>query len=348
MKTEHPLLGHAAISLLLLTACSGDPSDDLADDDASETPSPTAPSQTPWTSESPAPTPTAPPTFSADAAIDQISITNWEHYVRCLSGDEPISLGGESITLETRYAWTDGAMDAAYFLQAELTDLGYNVVLEPFTCSGHTSYNVVATVPGTDPERPRIVLGAHYDSIAYENPYTAAPGADDNASGVATVLETARVLAGYRPDATVDFVLFGAEEVGLCGSTAYVENAIEEDEAIEGAVIIDMVGYYDADFGVVVETDQPSWSWAEPAFDALSAWTDLDAVLSLDPWGSDHMPFINNHIPAYLLIEQDWEDAPFHTKEDTYANIHPDLGYEVTRAVVAIVGEAAMYGESRL
>ncbi len=106
--------------------------------------------------------------------------------------------------------------------------------------------NVVAILPGTEPaSRDRLVLvGAHYDSRNEErydvkNP---APGANDNASGVALVLELARILSPHGFEATLVFVAFSGKEQGLWGSTQFARNARKDNLGIEAVLINAAVG----------------------------------------------------------------------------------------------------------
>ncbi len=155
------------------------------------------------------------------------------------------------------------------------------------------------------------------------------------------------MLAGYRFETTVDYVLFGAEELGLYGSSAYVNDAERNEIPIQGAIILDMVGYYDTIFGVTLETERTYEPWADQAARSLEDWTELAVSWSFNPFGSDHMPFIDAGIPAYLIIETDWEHSPYyHTADDTFANVHSDLGFEVAEAVAATVLEAARVVEA--
>ncbi len=108
--------------------------------------------------------------------------------------------------------------------------------------------NVMAELPGdlaphTTPG-PVLIVGAHYDSRASDamDVTSDAPGANDDASGVAVVLELARVLAAYHFDRTILFVAFAGEEQGLLGSTALAEKAKDEGWRIEAMLNNDMVG----------------------------------------------------------------------------------------------------------
>jgi hypothetical protein len=106
--------------------------------------------------------------------------------------------------------------------------------------------NVVATLPGLQPEsKNRVyVLSAHYDSRASDvmDATSPAPGANDDASGVAAMIEVARVMAKRQFDATVVFIAFAGEEQGLLGSTHWASVAAERHLSIAGMITDDIVG----------------------------------------------------------------------------------------------------------
>src|SRR5208282_4604665 len=107
--------------------------------------------------------------------------------------------------------------------------------------------SVIAVLPGATQPGKRIIVSAHYDSVnlrakgdkAAEAP---APGADDDASGVAVVLELARVMSQYRFQKTIVFIAFGGEEIGLVGSSRYASRAKANHEQIEAVFNNDIVG----------------------------------------------------------------------------------------------------------
>src|SRR5256714_3575575 len=132
------------------------------------------------------------------------------------------------------------------YVAHELATLGLDVELAPFQFRRRTYHNVVGVAPGRDPRRPRLVVGAHFDSTART------PGADDNASGVAALLECARLVAGRRPSAGVEFVGLDLEEPQTItgryrvGSHAFAHARRARDDELAGALILEMVGYRDA------------------------------------------------------------------------------------------------------
>ena len=132
------------------------------------------------------------------------------------------------------------------YIASELSTLGLSVDLAPFSFRGRTYHNVVGAVTGSDARRPSLLIGAHFDSTAET------PGADDNASGVAALLECARAIASREPRARVEFVGFDLEELQTVtgryrvGSHALARQKRARREALAGALILEMVGYRDS------------------------------------------------------------------------------------------------------
>jgi aminopeptidase YwaD len=163
------------------------------------------------------------------------------------------------------------------------------------------SRNVIARPAGGDCS---VIAGGHYDSVQ------AGPGANDNGSGTAVVLELARTLAARGDAAGVCFVLFGAEEAGLLGSAFYVSQLSEgEREAILGMLNFDMLG---------VGTDWPfsgTTSMVDLAGQAAEA-LGIPYRISGEPpgVGSDHASFIAEDIPAILF--NCFCDPNYHTAAD--------------------------------
>lgn len=124
------------------------------------------------------------------------------------------------------------------YISQSLTQSGWAVAAQEF---GEDGVNLVAQLPVLDePEENSgdrtLVLGTHYDTV------TASPGADDNASGVAVLLEVARLMAALPEGRSLQLVFFDQEEVGLLGSRAFVDEAAQQDNVM-AAIVLDMVGY---------------------------------------------------------------------------------------------------------
>ena len=248
---------------------------------------------------------------------------------------------------QTRYASTTNCEAAAEYLYGAFSALSLDEVrFEQFPFSAYTSRNVVAEKAGETYPDDVVVICGHYDSTspsAYRQ--TQAPGADDNASGTAAVLEAARVLAAYPFDFTVRFIAFSAEEWGLFGSRAHAAAARQAGERIIGVINLDMIAYADAmpeDLQVIVNS---SSSWLADRF--LAAATDyggLGATKTVDASFvySDHSPFWDNGYPALLAIEDEPLNNPYyHQTTDTLDRLNSTFMTDSARAAVGLLAELA-------
>ncbi|XRQ10393.1 M28 family metallopeptidase [Actinomadura welshii] len=124
------------------------------------------------------------------------------------------------------------------YVKGKLDAAGYQTTIQSFSYRGATGYNLLADWPGGD-TGDTLMVGGHLDGV------TAGPGINDNGSGSAAILETALAVArtGHQPDRHLRFAWWGAEELGLIGSTYYVNNlSSAERSAIGGYLNFDMVG----------------------------------------------------------------------------------------------------------
>jgi Zn-dependent M28 family amino/carboxypeptidase len=150
-------------------------------------------------------------------------------------------------TIGERHIFRPRTLDAAAdYVEAEWRDQGYAPGREAFAADGATCANIVATLPGRGRSADEVLLvGAHYDTVR------GSPGADDNASGVAGLLELSRaVAAGPAPALTVRFVAFANEEppfflTGQQGSAVHAAAARARGERIALMVSLEMLGFYD-------------------------------------------------------------------------------------------------------
>lgn len=159
-----------------------------------------------------------------------------------------------------------------------------------------------------DPDR-RVLLTAHYDSKS-SSPYECAPGADDNASGVAAVIECARVLREERLGRSIEFALFDGEELGLLGSRAYAAS-LDTGVVYEGVINLDMIGWTrdgTAMSAVIAKRtgatpDTILVNALEAAIDSFALPLATSFLLPGAPGSSDHIAFWDAGVPAVLLIE---------------------------------------------
>lgn len=251
-----------------------------------------------------------------------------------------------STTLQTRYTVTPEMELATEYVFDAFTDLGLDAGYDEFTYSGSDQRNVVGVQYGTvDPSRIYIVC-AHLDSTS-PDPYTLAPGAEDNGSGSAAVLEAARLLSEIETAYTIYYICWAAEEVGLVGSAHFASNAAQSGLDIRGVLNMDMVGYYHPagdDLWVEGFYDGVNSEWLMNILrDNALAYTDLSVYMyPSNGFGSDHVPFHNEGFPAILAIEDDWDDYPcYHRTCDTVDQLDADLWGGITASVVITAAQLA-------
>lgn len=155
----------------------------------------------------------------------------------------------------TRFALAGNRRDIAVKIRNRLISFGFNnAVLDSFMISKSYNatlyqvwqYNVIAALEGSGGSDSVSILGAHYDNILMSgDPFLIVPGANDNASGVAALLEIARVMKNnnYLPEGTIKFIAFGGEELGLFGSYNYAGKAKDDHEKIRMMLNNDMIAY---------------------------------------------------------------------------------------------------------
>jgi len=181
--------------------------------------------------------------------------------------------------------------------------------VEHLTHNRRVVRNVVGILPGSDPvlAKDAVVIGAHYDHVGLGGWYSAAPeltgqihnGADDNASGTASVMEMARVAAQERKrfPRTLVFIAFAGEELGLLGSAHYTTDPAIPLERTVAMINLDMVGR--ARGGVDVSGADASPSLASELQEAIDATHELTVHHSGPGAGrSDDASFLNHHVPA--------------------------------------------------
>jgi hypothetical protein len=245
----------------------------------------------------------------------------------------------------TRYSTSTHYANAATWARNQLQALHYTARLQTIMVNGSRSRNIIADKKGDAAGRHEVVLvTAHLDSINLQGGPTApAPGADDNGSGSAGLLEIARAFADHRIEHDLRFILFGGEEEGLFGSQQYVAKlSASEKRRIRAVVNMDMIGTLNTSTrSVMLEGAPLSQQVMNGLAAAAATYTQLTVETSLNPFASDHVPFINAGIQAVLTIEgADNTNSNIHSGRDTIDHINYDLALDILRMNVAyIAGE---------
>ena len=186
--------------------------------------------------------------------------------------------------------------------------------------------SVVMTVEGTSKKDEIIVIGGHADSIAgfFGRERARAPGADDNASGIATITEVIRVImdGGYKPERTVQFMAYAAEEVGLLGSKAIANQYKRDGKKVVGVVQFDMTNHKGTEeLDIVFMTDYTNEAQTKFMGSLIDTYlTDVSWGYSRCGYGcSDHASWHNAGFPASMPFESTMNDinGKIHTARDT-------------------------------
>jgi hypothetical protein len=246
------------------------------------------------------------------------------------------------VSFPTRYSTSTHYANVAAWTRDQLAAMGYVTRLQDIVVNGNPSWNVIAEKEGhAAGTRGVVLVTAHLDSINIQGgPMAPAPGADDNGSGSAGLLEMARVFRDHRGEHDLRFMLFGGEEEGLFGSKQYVANLPAAERArIRAVVNMDMIGTLNSPTrSVLLEGAPLSRSVIDGLSEAAMTYTQLAVETSLHPFASDHVPFIHAEIPAVLTIEgADSTNGNVHSGSDTVDHINYDFTLEILHMNVAFV-----------
>lgn len=250
----------------------------------------------------------------------------------------------------------------ADYLRQQFTSLGLSTVSHEFSAWGGIYENVIATTPrDTDSSAPPLILAAHYDTVI------GSPGADDNASALAVLLDVARQIVASRLQRPVRFIAFCLEEENLLGSRAYVAQLMEARQSILGAIVLECVGYARAEEGsqkippgvpvavpavgnfLAVIGNQGSHALTMSVDRAMSPHLPVvplvvpgNGELLPDTRRSDHTSFWEQGFPAVMLTDTaNFRNPHYHQPTDTIEKLNVDFMASVADGVTAAVVELA-------
>jgi Peptidase family M28/Secretion system C-terminal sorting domain len=244
-----------------------------------------------------------------------------------------------------------------------------------FLFGNYTGQNIIGIKTGNSHSDTTYIVDGHFDTV------NDSPGADDNGSAVAGMLEVLRVLAPYRFDKTIKFIGFDLEEEGLKGSLDYTANNISSTETIKGVFNLEMIGYYSdepnsQDFPTGFELlypdvqaelqadqfrgnfitnigDQNSLALIAAFENAAALYVpDLKVISLAAPPGwpvltpdfgrSDHAPFWLATIPALMLTDgSEFRNPNYHSPNDVVSTLDAAFMTNVVKATVAALAEEA-------
>lgn len=230
-----------------------------------------------------------------------------------------------------RYYRTTNGANASNWLAQKWTTMAAgrsDISVAQFTHAGYNQKSVIMTINGTDNASEVLVIGGHLDTInmSGNGETSRSPGADDDASGIASLTEAARAMiaAGYKPRRTVKFIGYAAEEAGLLGSKDIAANFKANNVNVVGVLQLDMTNYRGSAKDIWIYTDYTDSQQNNFLTSLISSYTPAVTV-GYSACGyacSDHASWHNQGYPASFPFETlDGEDNPhIHTANDTYAN----------------------------
>jgi hypothetical protein len=246
-----------------------------------------------------------------------------------LSGALPAIIGSQPVTILTRYCQgTLGGDQAEQYIIEHLVGYGYTPTYDTFTSKGVTYRNIVAQITGTTHPSEIVVIGPHLDSYSGSQSATLAPGADDDASGVAATLYMAKVFKTHTWDRTIRFVFFDAEEIGMVGSDHYAAACKAAGQNIVAMLGPDMIGYNAGSQILGLHTRKKTAAGfaadkaiAQLCIDVKTTYAIAGIVPTIVSDGntkSDHGSFWKNGYPAIMVIEDfNQYSPPNHKTTDT-------------------------------
>ena len=253
--------------------------------------------------------------------IDEVNIDTLYKYVSELSGATQTNIGGVPFTISSRHKLQPGNDKAADYIKEKLEVFGLPAYNQT---SGSTLRNIHAVQTGTAYPTQKYIICAHYDSQP-NGPI--APGADDNASGTAAVLEAARILSQYTSKYTIVYALWDEEEQGLVGSNYYANLASTSGENILGVINLDMIAWEsDGDNKINIHTNDNSLSLSDKMVEVNTTYNLnlLSFVKNPGLTASDHSSFWKYGYKAIMLIEDYYGDFNpyYHSTNDVVQNFN--------------------------
>ena len=305
-------------------------------------------------------------------ALSRTSQADYTAWIERLSGEVPVWVSNRQVSLDTRYTpamFLTLANNARAFefveQQARSLMLHSQVAQHLFTMYApavFTAKNLVVDLPGATNPNEVVVLSAHLDSISTSS-YSEAPGADDNATGSAALLEAVRLLRNLRFNRTIRFIWFTGEEQGLKGSYAYVNDPAVDLSQIVGVINLDMFGYdgdgdrcFELHVGTLPASNTVGQCFArviaENALGLTHDFIEQGAIVA-----SDHAPFWSKGVVAVEVLENyQASDLPggcastdinpnYHRVTDTLANMHPNYAFTIAKAAIAAAAGLAVLNQ---
>jgi PKD repeat protein len=295
-----------------------------------------------------------------DQMIDQVTQEKVQTYTNNLSGVNPVTIGGSSYTIATRYTNSGTPISkATQYVYEFMQGLGLTVSYHNWSLSGYTGRNVIGQITGTTQPTEIVLITAHLDDMPSG---ATAPGADDNASGSVGVMISAELLKQQLFKRTVRFVFFTGEEQGLLGSDAYSDLVYGNGDNIVAVYNMDMISYDAVGLPYLRlhtrTTSNPGYSGdlaiANTFVDVVNTYglsSGLSPIITADGESrSDHASFWGNGYYGILGIEDHIDDMTpyYHLTTDTVSTLNWTYFTNYVKAAVGTASHLALRDDGTL
>ncbi|MFZ1280236.1 MAG: M28 family peptidase [Ignavibacteriaceae bacterium] len=262
-------------------------------------------------------------------------------FVSELSGVVPTIINGTSQTIVSRHKLQPGNALAETYIKQKLQNYGLTTTIQMFSTTGKNVYGVKT---GTEFPNKKYIICAHFDDMPSG---ATAPGADDNGSGTAAVIEAARIFSQYSFPYTIVFALWDEEEQGLVGSEYYATQAANAGDSILGVINMDMIAYdgnNDSNADVHTSSIASTTALKDKMLEINLAYgisLDLD-VVPAEPY-SDHQSFLDHGYSAILLIEDNDDFHPqYHTINDNLSYYNQPYFIKMSKLSIATLATLSL------
>ncbi|HEY6626558.1 MAG TPA: M28 family peptidase, partial [Ignavibacteriaceae bacterium] len=281
--------------------------------------------------------------------INQTNLDSLVYFVKELSGEVSTIINGSPYTIVSRHKNNTSNDKAADYIKQKLGSYGLTTYDQWFSGTGRNVYGVQL---GTEFPNQQYMICAHYDDMPSG---TTAPGADDNGSGTAAVIEAARIFSNYSFPFTIIYALWDEEEQGLVGSVYYAQQAANAGDSILGVLNMDMIAWDSNNDSVAELHVRPisnSMTLKDKMVEVNSAYN-IGVNLSIINPGltaSDHSSFWDKNYSAILLIEQYYGDFNnyYHTVNDKLLHFNLPYFHKLSKLTIGTLATLALNLDLRI
>jgi len=237
----------------------------------------------------------------------------------------------------SRFTGTEGCNNAAQYLYDEFIKLDLEVYFDEWEYIQYQSKNIVATLNGSDSNSDAVfIICAHYDTTE------TSPGANDDGSGIASMLAIANICSKFSFNHTIRFIAFSGEEIGTYGSYAYAKKAYYRGENIIAVLNLETFGYTSSGGKelFILKTKRTEWlsKFSYEIAEKYYQFHNLN-LIAIGNRPCDHQPFLDFGYDALQYVQLNRDDYPLHTPEDSLDKINFSYLTNVTKLILAIAVE---------